>query len=110
LKSNDFIILKLKINKGLAGLLGIVGFSAYNFKNRKSTTSVSLYLIQTRVIAQSAVVLCLTAGLVHRMYFKIQDKYMHHGDNHHHDSDHHHNDHHHHDINQHQHQHKHPKQ
>jgi asparagine N-glycosylation enzyme membrane subunit Stt3 len=44
------------------GLLGALGYGAYSFKH-KGKMSTSVFLMQLRVTAQSAVVVCLTAGI-----------------------------------------------
>ncbi|XP_059468457.1 HIG1 domain family member 1A, mitochondrial-like [Neocloeon triangulifer] len=47
---------------GIMGLLGALGYGAYSFK-KKGNMSTSVFLMQLRVTAQGAVVVCLTAGV-----------------------------------------------
>lgn len=56
---------------GLAGCLGAVIYGIYQFKN-KGEMSTSVYLMKFRVVAQSAVVLTLGAGVAYSMI----DKYL----------------------------------
>ncbi|XP_070495431.1 HIG1 domain family member 1B-like [Chironomus tepperi] len=60
-KESPFMII------GLTGLIGALGYSAYRFKNRGSM-STSVYLMQTRVAAQGAVVSCLALGVAYTMF------------------------------------------
>ncbi|KAG5669050.1 hypothetical protein PVAND_016951 [Polypedilum vanderplanki] len=57
-KESPFMII------GLAGLVGALGYSAYKYKNR-GTMSTSVYLMQTRVLAQGTVVSCLGLGIIY---------------------------------------------
>jgi hypothetical protein len=52
---------------GIASGLTALGYSAYKFRTR-GNTKLSLYLIHTRVAAQSAVVGTLTLGVLYNMY------------------------------------------
>lgn len=54
---------------GLAGLVGALGIMGYRFKHRGSM-STSVFLMQTRVVAQGTVVSCLTVGLAYQMFNK----------------------------------------
>ncbi|KAK7078427.1 HIG1 domain member 1A, mitochondrial [Halocaridina rubra] len=54
---------------GLCGLVGLVGYSIYGFRNRKVKTSI--YIIHTRVAAQGFVVTCLTLGVAYNLYNKF---------------------------------------
>ncbi|CAB3369117.1 HIG1 domain family member 1A, mitochondrial-like isoform X2 [Cloeon dipterum] len=47
---------------GIVGLLGALGYGAYSYKKR-GNMSTSVFLMQLRVTAQGAVVVCLTAGI-----------------------------------------------
>lgn len=53
---------------GISALLGVLGFAAYQFKNKKIKTSV--FLIHTRVAAQGAVISALTLGVAYHMVNK----------------------------------------
>lgn len=53
---------------GVATLIGICGYGAYSFKNRKISTQ--MYLLQLRVTAQGAAIVCLTGGMVYHMVRK----------------------------------------
>lgn len=52
----------------MGALVGIVGYAAYMFKNKKQKTSV--YLIHTRVAAQGAIISALTLGVAYHMVNK----------------------------------------
>lgn len=52
----------------VATLIGICGYGAYSFKNRKISTQ--MYLLQLRVTAQGAAIVCLTGGMVYHMVRK----------------------------------------
>ena len=67
------VILTLLINLGMTGLLGVVMYSIYNFKNKSPGTKTSVYVIQTRVAAQGFVIACLTVGLG----YKLINSYFH---------------------------------
>ena len=56
---------------GIAGIIGIVAYNLYGFKNRKFKTSI--YLIHTRVMAQGTFVACCMTGIIHELYKKITD-------------------------------------
>lgn len=45
-----------------------VGYSIYHFRKRDKSIPPSVYVIQTRVIAQGIVVGTLTLSLIYRMY------------------------------------------
>jgi hypothetical protein len=53
--------------KGLASLAGIVSFSAINYYRHGSKIRPSVYVIQTRVAAQGAVILALTGVVAYNM-------------------------------------------
>ena len=46
----------LFINIGVCGLLGVVAYSLYNYRNKSAGTKTSVYVIQTRVAAQGVVI------------------------------------------------------
>ncbi|CAB3369727.1 HIG1 domain family member 1A, mitochondrial-like [Cloeon dipterum] len=52
---------------GILGLIGAVGYGAYSYRNR-GNMSTSVYLMQLRVSAQSAVVVCLTVGIGYSLF------------------------------------------
>lgn len=60
---------------GMLGFFGVAGMGLYNFKNRKTTSSV--YLMQLRVAAQGTVVGAMCLGLIYSMadryYFHKKD-------------------------------------
>lgn len=49
---------------GIAGTLGMLGYCVYNYKNR-GTMSTSVYVMQTRVMAQAVVVGAMAAGVTY---------------------------------------------
>ncbi|RNA05666.1 HIG1 domain family member 1C [Brachionus plicatilis] len=53
---------------GIAGLVGVVGYSLFHFTKRDKDLKPSVYVIQTRVFAQGMVVGALTLGLIYHMY------------------------------------------
>jgi hypothetical protein len=56
---------------GLAGLVAALGYSAYKYRDvRRGGMSTSVFLMQTRVLAQGTVVSCLTVGLAVQMFNK----------------------------------------
>lgn len=69
----NFLLMKIFLNSfsylilGLAGLATVLGVAAYKFKT-KGNMSTSVFLMQTRVAAQGAVVACLTLGLAYTMF------------------------------------------
>lgn len=54
---------------GTAGLVAVCGIGAYRFK--RTTLPTSLYIVQLRVTAQSAVIGCLAIGMVYNMLQKF---------------------------------------
>ncbi|XP_059468638.1 HIG1 domain family member 1A, mitochondrial-like [Neocloeon triangulifer] len=52
---------------GILGCLAAVGYGAYSYKNR-GKMSTSVFLMQLRVTAQGAVVVCLTAGIGYSLF------------------------------------------
>jgi hypothetical protein len=62
----------------MAGFFGVVGYSIYNYHKKSSTTSTSVYVIQTRVAAQGFVICLLTAGLGYNVYQKMKTNYASH--------------------------------
>jgi CTP-dependent riboflavin kinase len=46
--------------------MAALGYSAYKYKNR-GAMSTSVYLMQTRVVAQGTVVSCLGLGMIYTM-------------------------------------------
>eukprot|EP00092_Neocalanus_flemingeri_P031516 GFUD01034227.1.p1 GENE.GFUD01034227.1~~GFUD01034227.1.p1 ORF type:complete len:120 (+),score=24.13 GFUD01034227.1:54-362(+) len=57
-------------NVGALCGLGGVAYMVKNFKNRDPNMKFSVYLIHTRLLAQSTVIGVLTLGMVHQMYTK----------------------------------------
>lgn len=56
---------------GLLGLVGALGYSALKYREvRRGGMSTSVFLMQTRVLAQGTVVSCLTVGLAVQMFNK----------------------------------------
>ena len=53
--------------QGILGCLTTVAIGAYRFKNRNKQFPISVYLIQLRVAAQSAVIGTLTLGMTYGM-------------------------------------------
>ncbi|KAF4526330.1 hypothetical protein B566_EDAN012257 [Ephemera danica] len=51
---------------GILGLIGACGYGAYSYKHR-GNMSTSVFLMQLRVTAQGAVVVCLTAGITYSL-------------------------------------------
>lgn len=49
---------------GIAGTLGMLGYCVYNYKNRGSM-STSVYVMQTRVMAQAVIVGAMAAGVTY---------------------------------------------
>ena len=43
---------KLLNLKGISGFLGVVAYSAYNYRKKSASTKTSVYVIHTRVAAQ----------------------------------------------------------
>lgn len=63
---------------GLLGLVGALGYSAFKYRDvRRGGMSTSVFLMQTRVLAQGTVVSCLTVGLAVQMFNKWV---LHHGE------------------------------
>lgn len=54
---------------GLVGLVGACAYSAYKYRHRGGM-STSVFLMQTRVVAQGTVVSCLTIGVAYQMFNK----------------------------------------
>jgi len=54
---------------GIAGFLGTVGFFIYRVRNRKSTTSLQMYLIQLRVGAQALAVFGVFSAAIYDAYY-----------------------------------------
>lgn len=54
--------------------MGVVGYSAYNFKKRDRSIKPSVYIIQTRVAAQGFVIGLLTIGLGFHMYHNFLNR------------------------------------
>jgi len=52
---------------GITAAVAILGYQAYKFKNR-GNTKLSVYLIHTRVAAQSAVIGSMAIGVLYSMY------------------------------------------
>ena len=48
-------------------MLGVVGYSLFNYKNKSAATKTSIYVIQTRVAAQGVVIGLLTLGCFYRI-------------------------------------------
>eukprot|EP00090_Calanus_glacialis_P016296 TRINITY_DN2553_c0_g1_i1.p1 TRINITY_DN2553_c0_g1~~TRINITY_DN2553_c0_g1_i1.p1 ORF type:complete len:107 (-),score=17.19 TRINITY_DN2553_c0_g1_i1:114-434(-) len=65
---------KTFLNIGAVLGLGGVAYMARNFKNRDPNMKISVYLIHTRLLAQSTVIGVLTLGMVHQMYTRWSDK------------------------------------
>lgn len=52
----------------MAGFLGVVAFSIFNYRRKSASTKTSVYVIQTRVAAQGLVISVLMVGLGFHMY------------------------------------------
>lgn len=55
----------------MGGFIGVVAYSIYNYRNKSSATKTSVYVIQTRVAAQSLVIGMLTLGIGYRMISRL---------------------------------------
>jgi len=56
---------------GIGGWVGLVGYGLYTAKSRGPNTSLAMHLIQTRVIAQTAVIGGVTIGVGYQLFNKI---------------------------------------
>lgn len=61
---------------GIAGTLAMLGYCAYNYKNR-GTMSTSVYVMQTRVMAQAVIVGAMTLGVTYTMIRDTWNKHSH---------------------------------
>ncbi|CAF0798727.1 unnamed protein product [Brachionus calyciflorus] len=59
---------------GLAGLVGVVGYSLFHYRKKSSDMKPSVYVIQTRVFGQGMVVGAVTLGLLYHMYQTYKEK------------------------------------
>lgn len=59
--------------QGMTGWAGLVGYALYNIKNRK--TSLSLYLIHTRVTAQVLAIGCMVSVVGYNIFKHEKKKY-----------------------------------
>lgn len=59
---------------GISGFLGVVAYSAYNYRKKSASTKTSVYVIHTRVAAQGLVISVLTIGLVFHMYKSYNER------------------------------------
>jgi hypothetical protein len=62
----------------MGGFFGVIGYAIYNYRNKNSSTKTSLYVVQTRVVAQGFVIGLLTLGLGVNMYKKMAANYTSH--------------------------------
>lgn len=56
------------------GLLGVVGFSLFNYRRRDQSVRTSVYVIHTRMAAQGFVIALLTGGVCYKMINNIINK------------------------------------
>ncbi len=62
------------MKKGVLGFVGVVSWAAMNFFRRGTTLKPSVYVIQTRVAAQSLVIGLLTGSAAYHMFQKLTDR------------------------------------